>query len=117
MPTPSRPAAGCATKRWRSCCGRRRGGVGGAPKDGHTTATMAPGHDRPRCVYVDFINTGPAVSKTLRTAMARNPAIRKAGALCVVDLLVGEGEVSGAVAYHLGSGAAVVIAAKDTVLE
>src|SRR5580704_11357422 len=35
-------------------------GVGWARKDGHITATMAPGHDRPRCVYVDFINTGPA---------------------------------------------------------
>jgi succinate dehydrogenase / fumarate reductase flavoprotein subunit len=93
-----------------------RWGVGWARKDGHITATMAPGHDRPRCVYVDFINTGPAVSKTLRTAMARNPAIRKAGDLCIVDLITGDGEVSGAVAYHLGTGAPVVIAAKATVL-
>jgi succinate dehydrogenase / fumarate reductase, flavoprotein subunit len=91
-------------------------GVGWARKDGHITATMAPGHDRPRCVYVDFINTGPAASKTLRTAMARNPAIRKAGDLCIVDLVVSDGEVAGAVAYHLGSGAPVVIAAKATVL-
>ena len=91
-------------------------GVGWARKDGHITATMAPGHDRPRCVYVDFINTGPAVSKTLRTAMARNPAIRKAGDLCIVDLVTSDGEVTGAVAYHLGTGAPVVIAAKATVL-
>jgi succinate dehydrogenase / fumarate reductase flavoprotein subunit len=93
-----------------------RWGVGWARKDGRITATMAPGHDRPRCVYVDFINTGPAVSKTLRTAMARNPAIRKAGDLCIVDLVVSDGEVTGAVAYHLGTGAPVVIAAKATVL-
>jgi succinate dehydrogenase/fumarate reductase flavoprotein subunit len=93
-----------------------RWGVGWARKDGHITATMAPGHDRPRCVYVDFINTGPAVSKTLRTAMARNPAIRKAGDLCIVDLVVSDGEVTGAVAYHLATGAPVVIAAKATVL-
>jgi succinate dehydrogenase / fumarate reductase, flavoprotein subunit len=91
-------------------------GVGWARKDGHITATMAPGHDRPRCVYVDFINTGPAVSKTLRTAMARNPSIRKAGDLCIVDLIVSDGEVTGAVAYHLATGAPVVIAAKATVL-
>jgi succinate dehydrogenase / fumarate reductase, flavoprotein subunit len=91
-------------------------GVGWARKDGHITATQAPGHDRPRCVYVDFINTGPAVSKTLRTHLARNPAIRKAGDLCIVDLAVGDGEVSGAVAYHVGSGAPVVIAAKATIL-
>src|SRR5580704_1970564 len=91
-------------------------GVGWARKDGHITATTAPGHDRPRCVYVDFLNTGPAVSKTLRTASARNPNIRKAGDLCIVDLVTSDGEVTGAVAYHLGSGAPVVIAAKATVL-
>ena len=91
-------------------------GVGWARKDGHITATQAPGHDRPRCVYVDFINTGPAVSKTLRMHLARNPSIRKAGDLCIVDLAVGGGEVTGAVAYHLGSGAPVVIAAKATIL-
>ena len=91
-------------------------GVGWARKNGHITATQAPGHDRPRCVYVDFINTGPAVSKTLRTHLARNPAIRKAGDLCIVDLAAGGGEVTGAVAYHLGSGAPVVIAAKATIL-
>src|SRR5271154_1556941 len=86
-------------------------GVGWARKNGHITAIMAPGHDRPRCVYVDFINTGPAMSKTLRTQMARKDNIRKAGDLCVVDLVVSDGEVTGAVAYHLGSGAPVIIAA------
>ena len=91
-------------------------GVGWARKDGHITATMAPGHDRPRCVYVDFINTGPAVSKTLRTQMARNAAIRKAGDLCIVDLVASDGEATGAVAYHLDSGAPVTIAATATVL-
>jgi len=99
-------------------------GVGWARKDGdkdgdkhgRITATMAPGHDRPRCVYVDFINTGPAVSKTLRTHLARNPLIRKVGDLCIVDLVVSDGEVGGAVAWHVGSGVPVVIAAKATVL-
>jgi succinate dehydrogenase / fumarate reductase, flavoprotein subunit len=91
-------------------------GVGWARKDGHITATQAPGHDRPRCVYVDFINTGPAVSKTLRMHLARNAGIRKIGDLCIVDLAVSGGEVTGAVAWHVGSGAPVVIAAKATVL-
>jgi succinate dehydrogenase / fumarate reductase flavoprotein subunit len=91
-------------------------GVGWARKNGHITATTAPGHDRPRCVYVDFINTGPAVSKTLRTQIARKDAIHKAGDICIVDLVVSGGEATGAVGYHLGSGAPVVIAAKATVL-
>jgi succinate dehydrogenase / fumarate reductase, flavoprotein subunit len=94
-----------------------RWGVGWARKDGHITATQAPGHDRPRCVYVDFINTGPAVSKTLRAEIARHhKSIRKAGDLCVVDLIVGDGEVSGAVCWHLSSGAPVIVAAQATVL-
>ncbi|MGE5367536.1 MAG: L-aspartate oxidase [Betaproteobacteria bacterium] len=92
-------------------------GVGWARKDNHITATTAPGHDRPRCVYVDFINTGPAVSKTLRTVMARNKDIRKAGDICMVDLIAGsDGEIAGAVGWHLSSGAPVTIAAKATVL-
>ena len=92
-------------------------GVGWARKDNHITATIAPGHDRARCVYVDFINTGPAVSKTLRTVIARNKDIRKAGDICVVDLVADSGgEIAGAVGWHVSSGAAVTIAAKATVL-
>src|SRR5262249_61175900 len=72
--------------------------------------------DRARCVYVDFINTGPAVSKTLRSVINRTGAIRKAGDLCVVDLIVVDGEVAGALALQLSSGTAVVIAAKATIL-
>jgi succinate dehydrogenase/fumarate reductase flavoprotein subunit len=77
---------------------------------------MAPGHDRPRCVYVDFLNTGPAVSRTLRTAMNKTAGIRKAGDLCVVDLMRNDDEITGAVALHLGSGAPVVLSAKATII-
>ena len=48
-------------------------GIGWARKDGRIAQALAPGHDRPRCVYVDFLNTGPAVSKTLRTVVTRTP--------------------------------------------
>jgi succinate dehydrogenase/fumarate reductase flavoprotein subunit len=91
-------------------------GVGWARKDGHITQTMAPGHDRARCVYVDFLNTGPAVSKTLRTAVNKTAGIRKAGDLCVVDLLTCDGAVVGAGALHLGTGAPVMISAKATII-
>jgi succinate dehydrogenase / fumarate reductase, flavoprotein subunit len=91
-------------------------GVGWARKDGHITQAMAPGHDRPRCVYVDFLNTGPAVSKTLRTVVNKAKDICKAGDLCIVDLLRHNGEVVGAGALHLGTGAPVIIRAKATVL-
>ncbi|MFL4986433.1 MAG: FAD-dependent oxidoreductase [Xanthobacteraceae bacterium] len=91
-------------------------GIGWARRDGHITQAMAPGHDRPRCVYVDFLNTGPAVSKTLRTVVNKTHGIAKAGDLCVVDLVRQDGEIAGAVALHLGSGAPVVISAKATVV-
>src|SRR5262245_32221284 len=91
-------------------------GIGWARKDGRITQAMAPGHDRRRCVYVDFLNTGPAVSKTLRTVVNKTAGIRKAGDLCVVDLVRHDGAVVGAVALHLGSGAPVVISAKATIV-
>ena len=91
-------------------------GVGWARKDGRITQAMAPGHDRPRCAYVDFLNTGPAVSKTLRTVVNKSSGIRKAGDLCVIDLLHNKGDVVGAVALHLGSGVPVILSAKATIL-
>jgi len=91
-------------------------GIGWARKDGRIVQAQAPGHDRPRCVYVDFLNTGPAVSKTLRTVVNRTKTIRKAGDLAVVDLICVDGEVVGAAALHLITGAPVTIAAKATVL-
>ncbi len=91
-------------------------GIGWARKDGRITQAFAPGHDRPRCVYVDFLNTGPAVSKTLRAVVTRNKAIRKAGDLAIVDLVRTGEEIAGVVALHVPSGAAVTIAAKATIL-
>ncbi|TMJ29508.1 MAG: FAD-binding protein [Alphaproteobacteria bacterium] len=91
-------------------------GVGWARKDGRIAQVFAPGHDRARCVYVDFLNTGPAVSKTLRGVITRAKGIRKAGDLLIIDLVCDAGEVTGAVALHLASGAAVTIAAKATIL-
>ena len=91
-------------------------GVGWARKDGRIAQAMAPGHDRPRCVYVDFLNTGPAVSKTLRTAVNKTSGIRKAGDLCIVDLLRNNDDIVGAAALHLETGAPVIVSAKATVL-
>ena len=91
-------------------------GVGWARKDGRYAQVMAPGHDRARCVYVDFLDTGPAVSRTLRTRLVRTPEIRRIGELAVTDLVVRDGECVGAVALHLNSGETVTIAAGATVI-
>jgi succinate dehydrogenase/fumarate reductase flavoprotein subunit len=65
---------------------------------------------------VDFLKTGPAVSKTLRTVVNKTGGIRKAGDLCVIDLLRTGDEISGAMALHFGSGAPVTLSAKATIL-
>jgi succinate dehydrogenase / fumarate reductase flavoprotein subunit len=91
-------------------------GVGWARRNGRIAQAIAPGHDRPRCVYVDFLNTGPAVSKTLRSVLHRHKEVRRAGDLCVIDLFKVDGEVTGAVAWHVASGTPVVISAKATVV-
>jgi succinate dehydrogenase flavoprotein subunit len=85
-------------------------------EDGRIRAAQAPGHDRPRCVYVDFLATGPAVSRTLRAQVQRHAAIRRIGDLCITDLVVADGAAAGAVGFALASGAPVTIAAKAVIL-
>src|SRR3974390_264887 len=75
--------------------------VGWAREDGHIKQAHAPGHDRPRCVYVDFLRTGPAVSKTLRHQLQNVPAIRRIGDLMIVDIAVEDGVACGATSLHL----------------
>jgi len=91
-------------------------GVGWAREDGRLKQALAPGHDRPRCVYVDYLNTGPAVSKTLRARVQRVPEIRRVGDLRVTELVLRQGECVGAVALHVPSGQAVSLAARATVI-
>ena len=77
---------------------------------------MAPGHNVERCVYVDFLNTGPAVAKTLRTQVGRQDHLRRAGELAITNVVVEEGQVVGAVGLNLGTGEAVGIDAKAVIL-
>lgn len=84
--------------------------------DGHIRQAHAPGHDRPRCVYVDFLSTGPAVAKTMRTHVLRHDGITRIGDLCVTELSVEDGAVVGAVGFSVADGRAVAIAATATVL-
>ncbi|HUA53804.1 MAG TPA: FAD-binding protein [Candidatus Sulfotelmatobacter sp.] len=93
--------------------GWARDGVG---ESARLRQVQAPGHDRPRCVYVDFLNTGPAVSKTLRAQVQRQSAIRRIGDLAVVDIVVRDGAAVGAVALSVRDGGAVTLAAKAVVI-
>ncbi|PZA13312.1 succinate dehydrogenase [Rhodopseudomonas palustris] len=90
--------------------------VGWAREDGHIKQAQAPGHDRPRCAYVDFLSTGPAVSKTLRTRLNGADGIRRVGDLTIVDIALDDGVACGATALHLPTGRTVTIAAKAVVI-
>jgi len=90
--------------------------VGWAREGGHIKQVQAPGHDRPRCVYVDFLSTGPAVSKTLRTRLNDANNIRRIGDLLITDITVRDGEAHGATALHVPSGRIVPVAAKAVVI-
>jgi succinate dehydrogenase / fumarate reductase flavoprotein subunit len=91
-------------------------GIGWAREGDHIAQVQAPGHDRPRCVYVDVLSTGPAVSRTLRTRLNQVPDIRRIGDLVVVDIAVTDGEACGATAVHISSGEIVTFATKSVVI-
>ena len=91
-------------------------GVGWARSEDRYSQVHAPGHDRARCVYVDFLNTGPAVARTLRTRLVRTPEIRRIGELVVTDLVLRDGRCCGAMALHLPSGVAVSLQANAVIV-
>jgi succinate dehydrogenase / fumarate reductase flavoprotein subunit len=90
--------------------------VGWAREDGHIKQAQAPGHDRPRCAYVDVLSTGPAVSRALRSRLNSADAVRRIGELLIVEIAVRDGEACGATALHLTTGRAVTLAAKAVVI-
>jgi succinate dehydrogenase/fumarate reductase flavoprotein subunit len=91
--------------------------VGWAQRDnGRIAQVTAPGHSRPRCCYVDFLNTGPAVAATLRRQISRIDAIRRLSNLIVTDLVTSGGAAVGAVALDAASGEPVTIAADATII-
>ncbi len=84
--------------------------------DGRLKQAHAPGHDRARCVYVDFLNTGPAVSRTLRGQVQRRDGIQRIGDVCVTDVVASDGAVQGVVGVSMSDGAPVSVAAKAVIV-
>ena len=90
--------------------------IGWAREDNHMKQVMAPGHGRERCVYVDFLNTGPAVARTLRTQVGRAGNLRRASELSITNIVVNDDQVMGAVGLSMATGTPVTIQAKAVVL-
>ena len=102
------PARICEMEEWRVGWARRA--------DGRIAQVTAPGHRVPRCCYVDFLNTGPAVAATLRRQIARIGNIRRISNLHLTDLVTASGKVAGAVAFDAATGEAVTLAARAVVI-
>jgi succinate dehydrogenase/fumarate reductase flavoprotein subunit len=85
-------------------------------EDGRIAQVTAPGHSVPRCCYVDFLNTGPAVAATLRKQVGRIDQVRRVSNLTVTDIVTDGGEAVGAVALDTAAGEPVTIAAKAVIV-
>jgi succinate dehydrogenase/fumarate reductase flavoprotein subunit len=92
-------------------------GVNWARADGgNFSQVKAPGHNRKRCVYVDYLATGAAICATLRNKVSRDDAVRRLSNATITDIVVHDGEAVGAVSYDIPSGAPLVIKAGATVI-
>jgi succinate dehydrogenase/fumarate reductase flavoprotein subunit len=65
---------------------------------------------------VDFLNTGPALSATLRRQVASAPGITRLSNVAAVEVVTRGGRACGAVALDLEAGAPLTIDAKTTIL-
>jgi succinate dehydrogenase/fumarate reductase flavoprotein subunit len=90
--------------------------VGWARENGRMTQVHAPGHGLKRCVYVDYLNTGPAVARALRGEVAQRDGITRASGLAVLEIVVRDGEAVGAVAIDVESGEPVLVEAGAVIL-
>ncbi|MEM7255706.1 MAG: FAD-binding protein [Pseudomonadota bacterium] len=93
-----------------------RWGTKWAKRGKRIAQVTAPGHDRPRCCYVDFLNTGPAVAGTLRKRVARDKSIRRVSNFAAVEVLVRDNRVFGLLGLSLDDGKLHTIQANAVVI-
>ena len=84
--------------------------------DGKINQVKAPGHSRKRCVYVDFLSTGAAISAALRNKTSRDAGIRRLSNVTVTDIVIRDGEVAGAVGIDVPTSKPVKIKCAAVIL-
>ena len=87
-----------------------------ALKKGKMSQVMAPGHSVKRCCYVDFLNTGPAISRILRGQVAKQVNIKRLSGLNIIDLIIDNGILKGAIGLYVETGEYIIINSKAIVL-
>ena len=78
--------------------------IGWAREEGHLRQVTAPGHSRRRCVYVDYLNTGPALASTLQKQVKKVQEIKTISNLAITDILVDDGRVIGVLGLNVVTG-------------
>jgi succinate dehydrogenase / fumarate reductase flavoprotein subunit/fumarate reductase (CoM/CoB) subunit A len=85
-------------------------------ENGKIRQVIAPGHSRKRCVYVDFLKTGAAISAALRNQVSRNDAIRRLSNVTLTDLITHDGEVIGATGFDIATATPLTIQSAAVIL-
>jgi succinate dehydrogenase/fumarate reductase flavoprotein subunit len=84
--------------------------------DGAYSQVFAPGHSRKRCVYVDVLRTGDAVSQALRQAVRRDGSVVRLSNVMLTKLAMDGARVTGALGFAIEALEPVGIAAKTTIV-
>jgi succinate dehydrogenase/fumarate reductase flavoprotein subunit len=84
--------------------------------DGAYSQVFAPGHSRKRCVYVDVLRTGDAVSQALRQAVRRDGDVVRLSNVMLTKLAKDGDRVSGALGFAIEALEPVGISAKTTIV-
>ena len=90
--------------------------IGWAHEEGHLRQVTAPGHSKKRCVYVDYLNTGPALASTLRRQVKKVPEIKPISNLTIVEIIVDDGRVVGVLGINVVSGEWVSFRSRAVIL-
>jgi succinate dehydrogenase/fumarate reductase flavoprotein subunit len=84
--------------------------------DGAYSQVFAPGHSRKRCVYVDVLRTGDAVSQALRSVVRRDGKVVRLSNVMLTKLAKEGDRVTGALGFAIEQLEPVGIAAKTTIV-
>ena len=84
--------------------------------DGRYSQVFAPGHSRKRCVYVDVLRTGDAVSQALRSVVRRDGDVVRLSNVMLTKLAKDGDRVTGALGFAIEQLEPVGIAAKTTIV-
>ena len=84
--------------------------------EGTYSQVFAPGHSRKRCVYVDVLRTGDAVSQALRSVVRRDGNVVRLSNVMLTKLAKTDGVVTGALGFAIEMLEPVGIAAQSTIV-